>query len=340
MSNDVKIKVSVYCLAYNHANYIEQTLNSFVSQNTNFRVKFIVHDDASTDKTADIIRKYEKQYPDLIHGIYQQENQYSKGEKILEKFILPHIEGDYVAICEGDDYWSDTSKLQRQIDILEENSNCFMSVHKTREIYENGVPTGRCFPNESLETGIMKQDDFLKLRYGFHTSSYVFRKNEWSEYITSPPSFKTTYAVGDVPYLLYFGSLGDVAYIEREMSCYRRGVSTSWSVQHAELNVESLANHASQIFKMYVEFDKYTKGQFKEICMRREATYKLQELILMKKPRELMTLQYRKLVPYLSISRKFFLMIALFAPKIFCLMYVKHLKFNNNKWLKCRGKYE
>ena len=336
MNKDKKIRVTVYCLAFNHANYIEQTIEGFLSQNTNFSVKFIIHDDASTDNTAEIIKRYEIQYPNLIHGIYQQENQYSKGAKILEKFILPHIEGDYVAVCEGDDYWSDSSKLQRQIDMLDADKNCFMSVHKTKEIYENGAPTGVYFPNESLETGIIKRDEFLKLRYGFHTSSYVFRKNEWIEYISNPPSFKLTYGVGDVPYLLYFGSLGNVAYIEREMSCYRRGVITSWSVQHAKSNIESLANHASQIYKMYVEFDKYTDGRFKEICMSREAVYKMQEAVLLKKPRELITAKYRKLIPYLPISRKMFLALSLFAPRAMREMYMKHLESNNNKWLKER----
>lgn len=337
MSSDKKIRVTVYCMAYNHANYIEQTLNGFVSQNTNFSVKYIIHDDASTDNTAEIIKRYEKQYPELIHGIYQHENQYSKGEKILAKFILPHIEGDYVAVCEGDDYWSDSSKLQRQIDMLDSNINCFMSVHKTKEIHEDGTATGFFYPNEQLETGIIKREEFLKLRYGFHTSSYVFRKNEWIKYINNPPSFKLTYGVGDVPYLLYFGSLGDVAYIEREMSCYRRGVATSWSVQHAKSNTVSLANHASQIFEMYVEFDKYTDGQFNQICMSREAVYKMQEVVLLEKPRELLTAKYKKLITYLPMSRKLFLLLSFFVPKTMRILYVKHLDFNNNKWQKHRG---
>lgn len=78
----------------------------------------------------------------------------------MAKFILPHVKGDYIAVCEGDDYWSDSSKLQRQVDMLEANSNCFMSVHKTKEIYENGISTGFYFPNENLETGIIERDDF------------------------------------------------------------------------------------------------------------------------------------------------------------------------------------
>ena len=164
----------------------------------------------------------------------------------------------------------------------------------------------------------------------------MFRKNEWVEYINNPPSFKTTYGVGDVPYLLYFGALGDVAYVGREMSCYRRGVATSWTVHHARLNVKELTNHASQIYKMYVEFDKYTDGQFKEICMSREAVYKMQEMVLKEKPRELLTNEYRQLIRYLPITRKVFLVLSLVLPKVLKKVYIRHLEFNNNKWLKNR----
>ncbi len=332
-----RTKVTVYCLAYNHEKYIEQTIKGFISQNTNFSVKYIIHDDASTDGTANIIKKYEKEYPNLIYGIYQSENKYSRGEKILANYIVPHVEGDYIAICEGDDYWSDSLKLQRQIDFLDENRSCFMCVHKTKEIFEDGTGTGFYYPNELLETGILKQNDFLMLRYGFHTSSYVFRKKEWIDYIINPPEFKVTYGVGDVPYLLYFGSLGDVGYIEREMSCYRRGVATSWTVQHAKETSESLAKHASQIYDMYVAFDNYTNGKFRDICMHREAVYKMQELVLLERSKEFISYQYRKLIKYLPSSRKLFLVLSIIAPQILKKLYIRHLEYNNNKWLKNRG---
>lgn len=121
------------------------------------------------------------------------------------------------------------------------------------------------------------------------------------------------------------------------MSCYRRGVATSWSVQHAKSNTVSLANHASQIFEMYVEFDKYTDGQFNQICMSREAVYKMQEVVLLEKPRELLTAKYKKLITYLPMSRKLFLLLSFFVPKTMRILYVKHLDFNNNKWQKHRG---
>lgn len=115
------ILVSVICTAYNHESYIRQCLDGFVMQKTNFSFEVLVHDDASTDRTADIIREYEAKYPDIIKPIYQNENQYSKGIAIYSKFIYPNVNGKYIAICEGDDYWIDPFKLQKQVDFLETN---------------------------------------------------------------------------------------------------------------------------------------------------------------------------------------------------------------------------
>lgn len=100
--------------------------------------------------------------------------------------------------------------------------------------------------------------------------------------------------------------------------------------------LDKTENHASQIYKMYVEFDKYTDGQFKEICMSREAVYKMQEMVLKEKPRELLTNEYRQLIRYLPITRKVFLVLSLVLPKVLKKVYIRHLEFNNNKWLKNR----
>ncbi|MDG6881122.1 Chondroitin polymerase [Phocoenobacter uteri] len=121
MTCSEKIKVSVITLAYNHEKYIHQCLEGVISQNTNFKFELLIHDDASTDKTADIIREYEAKYPDIIKPIYQIENQYSKGGDIGRRFIYPKAKGKYIAICEGDDYWIDPLKLQKQVDFLENN---------------------------------------------------------------------------------------------------------------------------------------------------------------------------------------------------------------------------
>ena len=113
------LMVSIKCITYNHEPFIRQCLEGFVMQKTNFRFEAIVHDDASTDGTAAIIREYAEKYPDIIKPIYETENQYSKHDGSLKRIMNAHMHGKYIATCEGDDYWTDPLKLQKQVDFLE-----------------------------------------------------------------------------------------------------------------------------------------------------------------------------------------------------------------------------
>ncbi len=116
--------LSVCCLTYNHRNYIERALNSILRQKRNFSIEIIVHDDASSDGTSDIIKRYSAKYPEIITAVYQQSNLIKSGTGIFQIYtqhVFPLAKGKYIAICEGDDFWTDTRKLQKQIDFLEAN---------------------------------------------------------------------------------------------------------------------------------------------------------------------------------------------------------------------------
>lgn len=122
MTGNNELMVTIRCITYNHEPYIRQCLEGFVMQKTNFRFEAIVHDDASTDRTATIIREYAEKYPDIIKPIFETENQYSKHDGSLRRIMDKHTHGKYVAYCEGDDYWIDPLKLQKQVDFLEANT--------------------------------------------------------------------------------------------------------------------------------------------------------------------------------------------------------------------------
>ena len=113
--------VSIVCLTYNHASFIEDALNGFLMQKTNFPFEIIVHDDASTDGTIEILRNYYARFPSLFKLFIQKENQYQKGIGPLG-FAFSHAIGKYIAFCEGDDYWIDVEKIFKQVSFLEENS--------------------------------------------------------------------------------------------------------------------------------------------------------------------------------------------------------------------------
>ena len=129
-TEDKKIMVSICCITYNQEQYIAQTIESFLMQKVDFKYEILINDDASTDRTADIIREYEKKYPDIIKPIYQSINQYSRGiTNPSGAFNYPRASGKYIAMCEGDDYWTDIYKLKKQVDFLE-NHKIFRKNHQ------------------------------------------------------------------------------------------------------------------------------------------------------------------------------------------------------------------
>ena len=157
------VLVSVSCVTYNHSKYIRQCLDSFLMQKTNFAFEVLIHDDASNDGTAEIIREYESKYPDKIKPIYQTENQYSKGISPTFKFNIPRAKGKYIAMCEGDDYWSDPLKLQKQVDFLENNPDYGL------------VHTG--FVNYNQKEGIFLKDDRKSVISGNAFESLILGKS-------------------------------------------------------------------------------------------------------------------------------------------------------------------
>lgn len=132
--------VSIKCLAFNQERYIAQTLDGFLMQETDFPFTICIHDDASTDGTADIIREYEKKYPLIFRALCQTENQWSKHDGSLTRAANSLLNGKYIAECEGDDYWTAPNKLQMQADFLEANPDYFAIGHNVRIVDDNGTP--------------------------------------------------------------------------------------------------------------------------------------------------------------------------------------------------------
>lgn len=133
MNKDTRpLMVSIHCTTYNHEPYIRQCLDGFVMQKTNFRFEAVVHDDASTDGTTAIVKEYAKKYPDIIKPIFETENQFSKHDGSLRRIMAARIYGKYVAYCEGDDYWIDPLKLQKQVDFLETHPDYSMCFHRAQ----------------------------------------------------------------------------------------------------------------------------------------------------------------------------------------------------------------
>lgn len=160
------IMVTIRCLAYNHEAYIRQCLDGFIKQKTNFCFEAIVHDDASTDGTANIIREYAEKYPDIIKPIFEVENQYSKRDGSLRRIMNSHMKGKYIAMCEGDDCWIDPYKLQKQVDYLESHPECVYSCHRYY-IYNEYTKEKYLMPNKYFDNQPASSEFTFDVRYPF-----------------------------------------------------------------------------------------------------------------------------------------------------------------------------
>lgn len=263
-----EIKVSIHCLTYNHEKYLRKTFDSFLFQKTNFKFEVLVHDDASTDNTQEIIREYAEKYPDIFKPLCQKENQHSKGVRVSKVYNLPRAIGKYVAYCEGDDYWSDADKLQKQYDIMEQHPECSMCVHPVRVVSENGALTEETIPRYFLDEGVIEEREFLRQElingWAAQTSSYFVRNEYLQEYLKEWPSFAQMMMVGDLPLVLYMITRGKIYFGTEMMSCYRMGAEFSFR-KRRQKNPFFELRYLCSLLGGIEEYDRYTNGKYKDL---------------------------------------------------------------------------
>ena len=251
--------VTVYCLSYNHKAYIIDALEGFIKQETNFAYEVIVHDDASTDGTADIIMQYAQKYPDIIKPILQEKNIFAQKIDAFQNYILPKASGKYIAICEGDDYWNDVHKLQMQVDFLENNIDYSACVHNSYKLNVNTEKQVKMY-NQKKDYDLTINDVYSCGGQSYQTSSLMYRK----EYAYSfPHFFSYVWPIGDYPLALYLITKGKIRYINKTMSTYRVGSEGSWT--NRSRDVSKQANILLNINKMLDSYNQYTEFKYNDL---------------------------------------------------------------------------
>lgn len=241
--NDETPLVSVCCITYNHEPYIAQALDGFLMQKTSFPFEVLIHDDASTDRTADIIREYEAKFPKLIKPIYQKENQYSKGfTSVSATWNFPRAKGKYIALCEGDDYWIDENKLQMQVDFLENNPEYGMCYGRVKQFIQNIQKKSRVLIGKNVK-------DFEDLLFNGNrvpTLTTVFRKDLLNNYLKEIYPQDKGWLMGDYPMWLYFAHESRIKFIDKVTSVYR---VLENSASHSR-NIEKSVNFAKSVWEI------------------------------------------------------------------------------------------
>ena len=230
--NQIEIKVSVCCITYNHAPFLKKCLDGFLMQKVNFPIEILIYDDASTDGAQEIIQTYANEHPKLIFPILQTENQFSKGVRgINARFNYPRSRGKYIALCEGDDYWSDPLKLQKQVDYLDSNHNIVLVAHDSILVNQHGD----ILQNTALEETQKRDCTGLSLQkcFGVLTQTMCFRNVQG---IRNMPKESLLVSNGDKFLVSFLGQFGGYKYMNDILpSAYRLHQGGIWS-SISELN--------------------------------------------------------------------------------------------------------
>jgi len=253
--------VSIVCFTYNHEEFINDALASFVMQQVNFTYEIIVHDDASTDNTPDIIREYTHSSPQLFKPIFQKENQASQEKGRVSRIAYKAAKGKYIALCEGDDYWTDPLKLQKQVDFLEANPEFSLCFHDAIIVWDNKSNPPNYFCS-SKQKDISFIEDIIK-NWSIPTASMVFRREA---ILPALPWLKNVYN-GDLMLQMILADKGKIRYLDEVMSVYRKStgnLSSTMDVNYIQ----------KQVIHTLSVFNEYSNGKYEAMINMRIAKIK------------------------------------------------------------------
>ncbi len=261
-------EVTILCTTYNHAPYIEKTIESFLDQQTTFEFEIIVHDDASTDGTQEILKQYEKKHHGKIRVIYEEINQFNKLPRggYFQGLMEPLAKGRYIALCEGDDYWIDEKKIQKQYDFLESQAK-YVCCGGASLVVSSDNPTDAF---EKITCGTepcdISSEDIISGKM-FQTATVFYRKGLGEDYAAN---WNIPKIVGDFPWLLYLSLRGKVYYFSDFLAAYRVGGNGSYS---SETNRDKLFQRNLELIELCDALDALTEYKYRNLFLKRKIDY-------------------------------------------------------------------
>ena len=249
MTEQKNIMVSVSMITYNHERFIADAIEGIVAQKTNFPFELVIGEDCSTDNTRAICIDYQKKYPDIIRLRLPESNQ---GMMLNWINNINSGQGKYIALCDGDDYWTDPYKLQKQFDFMEANPDFALCSHATYTLM-----CGQLDENIEMGRDILSIKDLISKDWGLLTASLFFRKDAHKT-----PDWYYKVKNGDYALQLIVSLSGNIKFLPEYMAVYRQhlgGVSST---------LKPLNQMAWMVFLLH-EFNKYTNNKYKKTIIER-----------------------------------------------------------------------
>lgn len=217
--------ISICCITYNQVNYIRECIDGFLMQETTFPVEILIHDDASTDGTREIIQEYEEMFPSLIKPIFQEENQYLKKGFQPAVYTANHAKGKFIALCEGDDYWISANKLQYQVSEMEIHKEINFSFHSAYCLREGKMDKSPSWKRDN-RSKVIPFTNIIEFSCLGPTPSYILSRHIFQKL---PNWFFDKAPVGDVFFEIFGAKQGGALYINEPMAVYRVNAIGSFS---------------------------------------------------------------------------------------------------------------
>lgn len=288
------IAVSVMCITYNQSKYIKRALDSILMQKTKFIYEVLIHDDASNDGTKEIVQAYAQSYPNRVRAVLQKENQYSKHVSVLYNYLLPIAKGKYFAICEGDDYWIDPYKLQKQYDYMESHPTCTLCVHNAIKVDRKDT-----FVANYTTTRISREIPCKRVVQsggGFCVTNSIFAP---LKLLKARPKYMKNNAF-DYVLQTYLASCGTVYCFKERMSAYRINQPESW-VGRMHKDREAYWKFRRELDDTMKQFDCFTHFQYHNEVLFACARGRISALATENRCKELLKPEYRRI----WLSRKY-----------------------------------
>lgn len=313
-TSNTNIMASINCVTFNHGGYIRKALDSFLMQKTDFAFEILVHDDASTDGTGDIIREYEARYPGRVRPLIQRENQYSQGiDNISGAFNFPRARGKYIFMCDGDDYFLSPDKLQRQVDYMEAHPDCTLCIHSARiDLVGRALTENQMRPYRGNRR--ITPEEIIDKSSGYAMSSMAFP----ARLVKELPDYYVDCPVGDTPLQLIAAAHGYGYYMDEPMSAYRVGVAGSWTAQGKDGDYEGKQRaYYERMKRTYEQFDEATGGRFREAARSASRRTYYHTMVNTKRFDEIFNPPYRRYYRELTPRTRFFLRFEHCLPSVY-----------------------
>lgn len=255
------IKVSICSMVYNQAQYVEDMLRGIFMQKVDFDFEVIIHDDASTDGTIEILKKYKERYPDNIILLLEEENQYSKGVRITKSILYPCVKGKYMVLVEGDDYWIYEGKLQAQYDLMETHPEVSLCYHNALVYDEGRDEVNLCINNQ--KTGYISDCDIICTTHGWYPTASLFCR---AAYLLEQPDMRPS--TGDEGIRTYMACRGKLYFINQVWSVYRQYLDGSFNARYCE-NIKVAKTYNRKLLSYFNSFNVYSERRFEEYLYER-----------------------------------------------------------------------